>query len=412
MLDISPETRIKTQEILAHPWIQKANISTTTTTIDPIITTNTTTDRDTGNGETGNDLHGKSSVLHGHLLKTSVLAGGIIVEEGDGDKNMDNNTTNTTTINTIKTNSNSSNASDINLSRALDHLADHIKELKTEKLVKTVTKLMLAKHKSHSSKLAALYLHHNIYNTTIYTNNSNSTSSSGSIPIRPPSMSLKSSASLTMAPIKEDDFNHSTNIDDINATTTTGTTSSIKAFPLSISTTSPLTTNSTPTTPTKQVITPTGDKYDELMQMINSESKEIVTTAMFRYFGADSSGNLSIVNFIRMIKRIGIIGMYPNTTSSGSSTSSDSSSTADNSATSTSSNSTTTNSTNSNSNTSTSSNTTTSSGCVELFGLFAARFADRGNKGYVTPEDFYTIQVGRDCACYYSIHYIHIIYKC
>ena len=399
MLDISPETRIKTQEILAHPWIQKANISTTTTTIDPIIITNTTTDRDTGNGETGNDLHGKSSVLHGHLLKTSVLAGGIIVEEGEGGKNLDHNTTNTTTtINTIKTNSNSSNTSDINLSRALDHLADHIKELKTEKLVKTVTKLMLAKHKSHSSKLAALYLHHNIYNTTIYTNNSNSTSSSGSIPIRPPSMSLKSSASLTMAPIKEDDFNHSTNIDDINATTTTGTTSSIKAFPLSISTTSPLTTNSTPTTPTKQVITPTGDKYDELMQMINSESKEIVTTAMFRYFGADSSGNLSIANFIRMIKRIGIIGMYPNTTSSGSS-SSDTSNTADNNATSTSGN-------------STNSNTSTSSGCVELFGLFAARFADRGNKGYVTPEDFYTIQVGRDCACYYSIHYIHIIYKC
>lgn len=105
MLDISPESRITTYGVLAHPWIQKAGDFDSYV---PEKAMNTHTEpASPGNEALMSGLHGKSSIVHGHLLRGSLIDGAAVAAAMPSTPG--------------------GRESEKNLSRALDHLADHIK---------------------------------------------------------------------------------------------------------------------------------------------------------------------------------------------------------------------------------------------------------------------------------------------
>jgi serine/threonine protein kinase len=105
MLDISPESRITTYGVLAHPWIQKAGDFDSYV---PEKTANVHAESAAaGNDALVSGLHGKSSIVHGHLLRGSLVDG--------------------VAVTAAMPSTPGGKESEKNLSRALDHLADHIK---------------------------------------------------------------------------------------------------------------------------------------------------------------------------------------------------------------------------------------------------------------------------------------------
>lgn len=359
MLDISPETRITTQEILAHPWITKA--------ID-VAAEHLADSSPLGVDALSNKLYadgliGKSSVLHGHLLQKSLTG-----TEG-------------TSLETAQSthsahSAHSSTSNDVNLSRALDHLADHIKGLKTEKLAKTVTRLMIAKHTAGGSKLAALYL------VPYDKHRAAAGAAKSPLPVAAGvSQRLSVRAMPPMAPIAEETSELDTDNNSVNSGTPEGADST--------------STPSTQPTPTSRVskqsapvVSATGNKYDELQQMMNSEAKESVTVAMFDYFGADEHHRLTMEQFIYLLKKFGLMGANTTIPPMESIRNHSNNSTKDN-------NDNKDNKDNKDSGPLSPTAATSASGIanVGLFGMLVATFADRDNKGFITPEDFFTAQV-------------------
>lgn len=346
MLDISPETRITTQEILAHPWITKA----VDVAAEHIADSSPLGVDGLSARLYKSDLHGKSSVLHGHLLQKSVTEGaGDTAEEAEGLEGSEID--HQGGVGGVR----GSSAADVNLSRALDHLADHIKVLKTEKLAKTVTRLMIAKHKAGGSKLAALYLVPYDKNRAIPTNAPPLRSTSQVLNLRALSM-LPSMAPIAEEGAELDDPNHdSSSVASSTAIVPDTASAATASVDGGSSEDSPVPQSSAP------VLSPTGNMLDELQQMMNSEAKEIVTLALFSYFGADEKHRLTFEQFVMMVKKFGLIGADTSIPSMEGPTST--------------------------------SNVTSSIASVGLFGVLIAKFADKDNNGYITPEDFFTSQV-------------------
>jgi hypothetical protein len=248
--------------------------------------------------------------------------------------------------------------------------------LKTEKLAKTVTRLMLAKHTSGPSKLSLLYL---IKPPPAATgafggSGAGSAGSAGSLPIIASAMtSTKSIGAPTMAPIVEEDsrwarYSYDQDDDYSNPGSTGGSTKSLVLSFVDSETSAvddfsdKLPTVPSVTTP-KQPINSTGNIFDELQQMVNSEAKEAIVIAMFAHFGADAQNRLPIAQGILMMKRIGLIGANTATPLRG----------AENAA----------------------AEEARTIANIGLFGLLSAKLADKEDKGYLTPEDFFSVQVKR-----------------
>lgn len=410
MLDISPETRISTYDILAHPWIQKAcsdvggtNASSATVTDKGV---NPAAPRPI-NAEFFDGLHGKSTVVHGHLLRES-LAG----EEEESAAAEAAAAAMAVNIPAVK-----KVGSEVNLTRALNHLADHIKVLKAEKLAKQVTRLMLAKAASGSSKLSEIFLHRlpsPPLSTTpdAVTNNVNSTrghrrggNGGGGGSSTPRSLL----GALSMAPIQEEqeqeeETQQGTERDDVCDDDDNTGLGGVEVF-LSDAEMVRLgdfganvlhkdgicslrgashsnfgSTSSTAGVPATMTRSSSGgsssaaqsSKFEELQQMVNSEAKGVVTAAMFAYFGADERSRLTLTQSIALIKRLGLLGADTDVhkgVAAGNNI----------------------NSSSSHRGTSAESNAEVSD--VSLFGLLLAKFCDTDNSGFITPEQFFLAQV-------------------
>jgi hypothetical protein len=245
--------------------------------------------------------------------------------------------------------------------------------LKTEKLAKTVTRLMLAKHSSGPSKLSMLYLIKPATSGTTGTTAAfgSALSSAGSLPVAISVGTSTKSGVLTMAPIVEEDsrwarYSYDQDDDLSNPGSTGGSTKSlvlslVDAEGTQLDDVSDRIPRPPSSTTPKQPINSTGNIFDELQQMVNSEAKEAIIIAMFAYFGADAQNRLSIAQGILMIKRIGLIGA--NTTIPARCTDK------------------------------TAAEEERALANIGLFGLLSAKLADKEGKGYLTPEDFFSVQV-------------------
>jgi serine/threonine protein kinase len=411
MLDINPDTRINTYDILTHPWIKKAGDFDSSLGAGVSETGAPEGETATPSAELFAGLHGKSSVVHGHLLRGS-LVDAVVTTETDSTASM---STSPVTPHTMA----AGKHSDVHLSRALDHLAGHIKVLKTEKLAKQVTRLMIAKATSGSSKLAALFLHRMPPpHATASQPSPNGGWAIGFSPAptpRPPS--TRGLTTPAMAPILEEDesiLRMGSEIEPDNAPSLPVTLSdaelaSLGDFSANINAFS---TRSSPHGSTTTLGTGVHSKFDELLQMVNSEAKEAVTAALFAYFGADAQSRLTMAQFILLLKRFGMLGA--DTSISGTDHATSALSSLAPSAVPSECPSPTTPATPATPATTSSSVSTLTvpslalpphiaraahsnssvMASVALSGPMMAKFADRESKGYITPEDFFTAQVG------------------
>jgi hypothetical protein len=411
MLDINPDTRINTYDILAHPWIKKAGDFDSS--LGGGVSETGVSEGETAapSAELFAGLHGKSSVVHGHLLRGS-LVDAVVTTETDSTASM---STSPVTPHTMA----AGKHSDVHLSRALDHLAGHIKVLKTEKLAKQVTRLMIAKATSGSSKLAALFLHRMPQpHATSSQPSPNGGWAIGFSPAPTPRpLSSRGFTTPAMAPILEEDesilrMGSEIELDNAPSLPVTISAAVLASRGDSRAKNNAFSTRNSPHGSTTTLGTGVHSKFDELLQMVNSEAKEAVTAALFAYFGADAQSRLSMAQFILLLKRFGMLGA--DTSTSGTDLAASALSSLAPSAVPSECPSPTTPATPATPATTSSSVSTLTvpslalpppnaraahsnssvMASVALSGPMMAKFADRESKGYITPEDFFTAQVG------------------